>query len=101
MLDQENQVIFIDQDLVDELKIIKSQASRNDMGMLVVKVHFQTNIDENVPVDIKCSFTHKDDKLEETPWKPYIIKRHEVVPVEFTSLSPSAAKFNVLVRFTK
>ncbi|NUM36218.1 MAG: hypothetical protein HUU50_16880 [Candidatus Brocadiae bacterium] len=101
MLDQENQVIFIDQKLVDSLKIVKFQATRNDMGMLVVRVYFQTNIDEDVPVDAKCNFIHKDESMEDTPWKPNIIKRHEIIPVQFTSLSPSAAKFNVLVRFTK
>lgn len=101
MLSEKNQVIFIDSDLSDKLKIVSAKATRNDMGMLVVRAEFQTDVDENIHVDIKCKFTHKEGKVEETPWEPKIIKRHEVIGVEFTSLSPAAAEFMVYVRFTK
>lgn len=98
---QENQTMFVDQGLTEQVRIVDYKVSRNDMGMLVVALQLQTSVDEDVAVDAKCRFIHKTGKIEETPWQPWVLRRHEMIPVTFTSLAPEADRYNVYVRFSK
>lgn len=101
VLSKENQTIFLDQNLAEQLRLADYQVTRNDIGMLVVATQMQTVVDNDVAVSVKCKFIHNTGKLEETPWEPKIIRRHEAIPVVFTSLSPDAAKYQVYVRISK
>lgn len=95
----DNQAIFVDQDLTEKIKIVEYKLSRNDMGMLNVRVKVHAFTDEDVQLDVMCKFEHTDGTVQKTPWEPKIVKRHETEVINFTSLSPEAEKYNLYFRF--
>lgn len=101
VLTGENRPVFLDQELAEQIRIVDIKVTRNDMGMLVVASQLQTVVDSNVAIDAKCRFTEKDGTVEDTPWTPFVIRRHEINLVKFTSLSPEVVKYSLYFRFTR
>ena len=101
MLDNDNQAIFVDQELAELIRITKFKSSRDDMKKLAVEVEVQTVIDKNVVIDVKCRFNHQDGEIEETSWQPKIIRRHELIRINFTSLARKANSYNIYFRLSK
>lgn len=101
MLSKENEPIFLDQDLREQIRIVDYNVKRDDMGKLVVTAQLQTVVDRDVKVDIQCRFEHDDGKTEEGLWQPYLFRKHEPMSAIFTSLSAEVTKYRLYFRYPK